>query len=71
MRIETRRQKNELTKSPTYKSKIKKRLMPISRFFKLGGDEGGRTPDLCIANAALCQTELHPQRTKSDNKNLS
>jgi integrase len=25
-----------------------------------GGDEGGRTPDLCIANAALCQTELHP-----------
>ena len=25
-----------------------------------GGDEEGRTPDLCIANAALCQTELHP-----------
>ncbi len=25
------------------------------------GDEGGRTPDLCIANAALCQTELHPR----------
>ncbi len=26
-----------------------------------GGDEEGRTPDLCIANAALCQTELHPR----------
>jgi hypothetical protein len=34
-----------------------------------GGDEGGRTPDLRIANAALCQTELHPQRTNLDNKN--
>ena len=25
-----------------------------------GGAEGGRTPDLRIANAALCQTELLP-----------
>ena len=25
-----------------------------------GGVEEGRTPDLCIANAALCQTELLP-----------
>ena len=27
----------------------------------IGGAEGGRTPDLGIANAALCQTELLPQ----------
>ena len=26
-----------------------------------GGDEGGRTPDLCNAIAALCQTELRPR----------
>jgi hypothetical protein len=26
----------------------------------IGGDEGGRTPDLCNAIAALCQTELRP-----------
>ena len=26
----------------------------------IGGAEGGRTPDLRIANAALCQTELLP-----------
>lgn len=26
----------------------------------IDGDEGGRTPDLRIANATLCQTELHP-----------
>jgi integrase len=26
-----------------------------------GGVEEGRTPDLCIANAALCQTELLPR----------
>ncbi len=26
----------------------------------IGGVEEGRTPDLCIANAALCQTELLP-----------
>ena len=27
-----------------------------------GGAEGGRTPDLGIANAALCQTELLPHK---------
>ena len=27
----------------------------------IGGDEGVRTPDLCNAIAALCQTELRPQ----------
>lgn len=27
-----------------------------------GGAEGGRTPDLRIANAALCQTELLPHK---------
>ena len=26
----------------------------------IGGAEGDRTPDLRIANAALCQTELLP-----------
>ena len=31
-------------------------------FVKDGGDEGGRTPDLCNAIAALCQTELRPQK---------
>ena len=37
----------------------------------IGGDEGGRTPDLCIANAALCQTELHPQeRVESSKSNV-
>ena len=35
-----------------------------------GGDEEGRTPDLCIANAALCQTELHPHTAKFDDKNF-
>ena len=30
-------------------------------FDKNGGDEGGRTPDLCNAIAALCQTELRPR----------
>lgn len=28
----------------------------------IGGAEGGRTPDLSIANAALCQTELLPHK---------
>ncbi len=28
----------------------------------IGGAEGGRTPDLRIANAALCQTELLPHK---------
>ena len=26
----------------------------------IGGDEGNRTPDLRVANAALSQAELHP-----------
>ena len=30
---------------------------------KVGGAEGGRTPDLGIANAALCQTELLPHKS--------
>ena len=30
-----------------------------------GGAEGDRTPDLRIANAALCQTELLPHATKN------
>ena len=33
----------------------------------IGGDEGDRTPDLGIANAALCQTELRPHSV-SDSK---
>ena len=34
---------------------------PCRKSLKLnGGAEGGRTPDLRIANAALCQTELLP-----------
>ena len=35
-----------------------------SRKYEVGGAEGGRTPDLRIANAALCQTELLPHATK-------
>ena len=31
----------------------------------IGGAEGDRTPDLRIANAALCQTELLPHATKN------
>src|SRR5438270_1055062 len=31
------------------------------RDVRYGGAEGDRTPDLRIANAALCQTELLPQ----------
>ncbi len=34
-----------------------------------GGVEEGRTPDLCIANAALCQTELLPQIPEFEDKN--
>jgi hypothetical protein len=34
-------------------------LLPKNADF-IGGAEGGRTPDLRIANAALCQTELLP-----------
>ena len=30
----------------------------------IGGAEGDRTPDLRIANAALCQTELLPHAEK-------
>ena len=30
------------------------------------GGEGARTPDLRLAKPALCQTELHPRRTKSN-----
>ena len=33
-------------------------------FDSFGGAEGGRTPDLRIANAALCQTELLPHASK-------
>jgi hypothetical protein len=33
-----------------------------------GGDEGDRTPDLGIANAALCQTELRPHKAIFDSK---
>ena len=29
--------------------------------YKPGGDEEGRTPDLCIANAALCQLSYIPR----------
>ena len=32
----------------------------------IGGAEGGRTPDLRIANAALCQTELLPHTRGDD-----
>ena len=32
----------------------------------IGGAEGGRTPDLRIANAALCQTELLPHAVVED-----
>jgi hypothetical protein len=31
----------------------------------IGGAEGDRTPDLRIANAALCQTELLPHKWAS------
>src|SRR5687768_17729088 len=35
-------------------------LLVIEELRLTGGAEGGRTPDLRIANAALCQTELLP-----------
>ena len=31
----------------------------------IGGAEGDRTPDLRIANAALCQTELLPHESEN------
>ena len=40
--------------------------LPVAVSLKLfGGAEGDRTPDLRIANAALCQTELLPHATKN------
>jgi hypothetical protein len=43
---------------PKTKRAIFVRLLFFGKF--IGGDEGGRTPDLCNAIAALCQTELRP-----------
>ena len=39
-------------------------ILRLERFFNLGGDEEGRTPDLCIANAALCQLSYIPDGWK-------
>ena len=36
------------------------RVRALPQVLDIGGAEGGRTPDLRIANAALCQTELLP-----------
>ena len=51
----SRRSTSYYTEECKYKSRL------VRRLFDLGGDEGGRTPDLCNAIAALCQTELRPR----------
>ena len=49
--LESRNCANNAKRKGTYRGKCLKLN---------GGAEGGRTPDLRIANAALCQTELLP-----------
>jgi hypothetical protein len=43
---------------------MEKAPLTKSAFYFSGGDEEGRTPDLCIANAALCQLSYIPERRK-------
>ena len=39
--------------------------------YLIGGAEGDRTPDLCIANAALSQLSYSPMRQGQDSNDLS
>jgi hypothetical protein len=67
--VKTLSDKNVFFKSVCRKIKKPPFEAACKLYDSIGGAEGGRTPDLRIANAALCQTELLPHMHAFDDKN--